>query len=533
MSRHRAEPDDDDASPPPTSDTGPLLFGNDAWPPLRPPATLGTGQGISSNGRYPTERHTEHHTDELHLEAALGRPAYTVPPRVFPRRDQPTYKEPAYVEADYVEPSYVEPVEVAHPEPERLHADEQQPIDQSLIEDQHVEDSLLDEAMGEAAMGDEPADELGLLSPAPVPEKGHRRGRRARTPRSGGRRPLSIALSLGVIAALVTGIFFGGKAILDLIAGDPAADYSGQGSGEVEVEIPAGASTSRIAEVLADSDVVASAEAFLAAAEGNPDVRNIQPGFYAMRLQMSGEAAVAMILDPASRLLDRATIPEGYTVARTLETLAEQTDIPLADFEAAAAATDQLGLPAWANGALEGFLYPATYDIAPDTTAVEILTAMVTRFNEVALETGLEAGAAGVGLNPYELLTVASMVQSEVTVERERPLVARVIYNRLSQGIRLAIDATLAYEQGINGNELTTEMLETDTPYNTRTRLGLPPTPISNPGEPSILGALQPALGDWIYYVLQNSDGEHLFTASYQEFLEAKAQCEAAGLGCA
>jgi len=442
-----------------------------------------------------------------------------VPPWVSNQRD-------GHVDVHQVEVAPSEP-DRTRLEPERIRPEEQQPSEESLIEDDPVGDSPLDDALAE-----EPADELGLLTPEPVAEKGHRRGQRERTRRGGGRRPLSVVLSLGVIAALVTGIFFGGKAIVGLIAGDPAADYSGQGNGEVEVEIPDGASTSRIADVLAESDVVASAEAFLNAAEGNADVMSIQPGFYAMRLQMSGEAALALILDPASRLLDRATIPEGYTVARTLESLAEQTGIPLADFEAAAAAADQLGLPAWANGTLEGFLFPSTYDIAPDTTAVEILTNMVAQFNQVAIETGLEADAAGVGLSPYELLTVASMVQSEVTVERERPLVARVIYNRLTQGIRLGIDATLAYEQGISGNELTTAMLETDTPYNTRTRLGLPPTPISNPGEPSILGALQPAPGDWIYYVLQNVEGEHFFTASYQEFLEAKAQCEAAGLGC-
>ncbi|MDQ4038749.1 MAG: endolytic transglycosylase MltG [Actinomycetota bacterium] len=462
--------------------------------------------------------------------------AYPVPREASNRRDEATYDEPAYDVPVYDQPGYgeqalsgppyLEPAEV-RPQAERPHPEEQQPTQESLIEAQHADDALLDVAVGE-----EPVDELGLLRPDPMAEKVSRGDRRARTPRKRGRKPLSVALSLAVIAALVTGIFYGGKAIVGLFAGDPAADYSGQGSGEVEVEIPDGASTSQIAEVLADNDVVASAEAFLNAAASNPDVRSIQPGFYAMRLQMSGEAALAWLLDPASKLLDRAIIPEGYTVARTLEALAEQTDIPLADFQAAAAATDQLGLPAWSNGVLEGFLYPATYDIAPNTTAVEILAAMVARFNEVAAATGLEADAAGVGLSPYELLTVASMVQSEVTVERERPLVARVIYNRLSQGIRLGIDATLAYELGINGAELTTEMLETDTPYNTRTRLGLPPTPISNPGEPSILGALQPAPGDWIYYVLQNSAGEHLFTASYQEFVEAKAQCEAAGLGC-
>lgn len=406
-------------------------------------------------------------------------------------------------------------------------------LDDQIVADSQIEDPHVEEPAAEDVHVEDVADELGLLPVEPVAEAGHRRGRRATAPRrSKGRRPLGILVTLGVIAALVTGIFFGGRAIVGLFATEPAADYSGQGSGTVEVEVAAGASTSQIAEVLVENDVVASTQAFLAAAEENPDIMTIQPGFYQMRSQMSGQAAVALILDPASKLVDRATIPEGYTVARTLESLADQTEIPLADFQAAAASADQLGLPAWSNGQLEGFLYPDTYNISPNATAVEILTDMVGHFNEVAIETGLEANAAAVGLTPYELLTLASLVQSEVTVEAERPLVARVIYNRLALSMPLGIDAALAYELEINGGELTTDVLNTDSPYNTRIRVGLPPTPISNPGQPSITGALQPAEGDWIYYVLQNSAGNHFFTASYEEFLEAKAQCEAAGLGC-
>lgn len=492
MSRHRAEPDDEVPPAPSTSDTGPLFIGQRNWPSVHLPQPAGTGHEslFVPNGSHDQggDNYFAHATTPVPVSAE---------------------EEP--VEDLIIEDSIV---------------------DDPIVRDPVVDDPIAQDPILEDTPADEPADELGLLPPAPPAETRHRRGRRAGTPGRGGRRPLAIVVSLGVIAALVTGIFFGGKAIVDLIAPDPAADYSGQGSGTVEIEIPEGASTARIAEVLVDSDVVASAQAFLDAADGNPDILTIQPGFYQMRTQMSGEAAVAWILDPAARLLDRVTIPEGYTVARTLESLAEQTVIPLADFQTAAEAPDQFGLPAWSNGQLEGFLYPATYDIGPDSTAVEILGAMVAQFNQVAVETGLEANAAAVGLTPYEVLTVASMIQSEVTVEAERSLVARVIYNRLAVAMPLGIDATLAYELGISGSELTTEVLNTDSPYNTRIRLGLPPTPISNPGQPSMLGALQPAPGDYLYYVLQNSDGNHFFTASLEEFLEAKAQCEAAGLGC-
>ncbi len=513
MSRHRAEPDDEAPPAPPTSDTGPLLVGRDNWPPAHPSPSTQAGDAslFSSNGGHSRGR-SDDNDYPVHETAPV------------PVSSAGLFDVEGSITRTQVEQTRAEEVPIAgHIDPLAQHPD---------VEDAHVEDAQTEDAHVDEGRVEESADDLGLLPLAPVAEAGHRRAGRARPPGRSGRRPLGILVSLGVIAALVAGIFFGGRAIFGLFATDPVADYAGQGSGPVEIEVPDGASTARIAEVLADSGVVASAEAFLAAASGNADVMTIQPGRYQMRSQMSGEAAVALILDPAARLLERVTIPEGYTVARTLESLAEQTDLPFADFQAVADAPGELGLPSWSNGALEGFLYPATYDITPDSTAAEILAAMVAQFNEVAVETGLEANAAAVGLTPYEVLVVSSMVQSEVTVERERPLVARVIYNRLDQGIQLGIDATLAYELGINGSELTTEALNTDSPYNTRTRLGLPPTPISNPGQPSIVGALNPAPGDYLYYVLQNVEGEHLFTASYDEFLAAKAQCEAAGLGC-
>lgn len=505
MSRHAA-PDDEAPTqppppasssqlPPPTSDTGPLFLGHGDWPPLRP--SQPSENVVADYGAY--------------------EPQPDVPP-THETRPVPLPNQSRFANARI-------PAESDAHDDRRV---EEAVVDNSMIDDLDADDLHDDELHTD----DPPVDDLELLPAAPVAEAGHRRGRGAGAAVPSGRRPAGILVSLAVIAALVTGIFFGGKAIVDLISPDPTPNYSGQGSGAVEIEIPDGASTGRIAEILAENDVVASSQAFLDAASGNADILTIQPGRYDMRLQMSGQAAVERILDPAARLFNRATIPEGYTVARTLESLSEQTDIPLADFEAAAAAPDQLGLPAWSNGQLEGFLYPETYDVGPNSTAVEILTSMVARFNEVAIETGLEAEAASVGLTPYEVLTVASMVQSEVTVEAERPLVARVIYNRLDQSIPLGIDATLAYERGVSGNELTTEELQTDSPYNTRIRLGLPPTPISNPGQPSILGALIPAPGSYLYYVLQNSDGDHFFTASYEEFLAAKAQCEAAGLGC-
>jgi UPF0755 protein len=135
-------------------------------------------------------------------------------------------------------------------------------------------------------------------------------------------------------------------------------------------------------------------------------------------------------------------------------------------------------------------------------------------------------------LTPYEILIVASLIEEETKVDAERPKVAQVIYNRIRQGIPLGIDATSRYEAEIEGRDRESIDFESDSPYNTRRAAGLPPTPIASPGRASIEAALNPEDGPWLYYVLQDEAGNHLFTESYDEFLRAKEDCAAAGLGC-
>jgi UPF0755 protein len=127
---------------------------------------------------------------------------------------------------------------------------------------------------------------------------------------------------------------------------------------------------------------------------------------------------------------------------------------------------------------------------------------------------------------------VASLIEEESKVPEERPMVARVIYNRLRQGMPLGIDATSRYEAEIEGRERGDIDFTSDSPYNTRRVRGLPPTPIASPGRASIEAALDPAEGPWLYYVLEDAEGNHFFTESNSEFLAAKQRCEDAGLGC-
>ncbi len=351
------------------------------------------------------------------------------------------------------------------------------------------------------------------------------RGGRRRLPK-----PVGVAVVLLVLAGLLAVIVLGGRSLLSGLGGGPE-DYSGDGSGEVTVEVAEGDTAGDIATTLAEADVVASRAAFVEAAADDTRSRGIQPGFYVLRLQMSSDAALDLLLDPASRSVGRVVVPEGLRVEQVLERVSEGTGIPLADLQAAVAAPDQLGLPDYADGNVEGFLFPATYEFAPDATAVSVLSQMVDRFEQEAQALGLADAADALGVTPYEVVVVASLVEREARLPGEFGKVSRVIYNRLDEGIQLGIDATVLYGLGRTSGGLTASDLARETPYNTRKNVqGLPPTPISSPGTAALTAAAQPEEGDWLYYVLANADGTQFYTESYDEFLDQKAQSERDGL---
>jgi UPF0755 protein len=352
-----------------------------------------------------------------------------------------------------------------------------------------------------------------------------RAGRRRR------RRPLGTALVLILLVAVVAGVIFGGKTLLGVL--NPSSeDFSGQGSGSVDIKVQEGDTLSDIATTLVDAGVIASTDPFVEAAEANAASTGIQPGTYTLHSKMSGQAALDLLLDPEARMLSKVTLPEGLTVEEVLQRLSEETGAPIEELKAAAKKPRALGVPEFAGDELEGYLFPATYDFEPGTTPADMLKQMVAQFDAVSDELGLAERAKSIGLTPEQVVTVASMVEAETRLDEERADVAQVIYNRLREDTPLGIDATLAYGLGKNGNELTVKDLETDSPYNTRTRTGLPPTPISAPGKASLEAALHPTKGDLLYYVLKSEEGAHFFTGDYDEFVEARARCAAAGLGC-
>jgi UPF0755 protein len=341
-------------------------------------------------------------------------------------------------------------------------------------------------------------------------------------------RLLGVIALLVIVALLTVTAAYGVVKVKDHFRGAP--DYAGAGTGQVVVQVKAGESAYGLATRLESLGVVKSASAFRKVANSNSKASSLQPGYYQLHEHMSAASALALLLDPTARLRGRVTIPEGSTQNQTLALIAKSTEVPLADLKQAVGNPASLGLPAYAEGHVEGFLFPATYDIEPGTGAVEVLRMMVQRFEESAASSGLVERSKALGLTPYQVVTVASLIERESRLSAEYPKVARVVYNRLKKNMTLGIDAAILYGLGRTSGGLKQSELDKDTPYNTRLHTGLPPTPIASPGDVALLAALQPAAGDWLYYVLAGKDGHQLFTSSYPEFLRQKAKSQAEGI---
>lgn len=349
----------------------------------------------------------------------------------------------------------------------------------------------------------EPGDET-----APLPVAAHPEGGRAK-----GVLLASIAASVlagGIAAYAVAKPYF------------MPDDFDGPGSGVVTVHIAPGASAVDVGATLTAAGVVASARSFVNAAEEKSVADRLRPGHYRLRRGMTADAAVDLLLEPRSRVVKRVTVPEGMRASEAFQRIAELSGLPLKDFHMAD--TDLLGLPSYARG-VEGFLFPATYDVEPEDTAVDVLAAMVERFDLAAAKVQLAERAAEVNLTPLEAVTVASLVQAEGGRDSDYPKIARVIYNRLKDGRPLEIDSTVLYAQSRRTLKVSIKDTKVRSPYNTYMRAGLPPGPISNPGEKALMAALHPARGDWYWFV--TTDPAHRitkFTDKESEFVRYRKE---------
>jgi len=316
-------------------------------------------------------------------------------------------------------------------------------------------------------------------------------------------------------------------------------DPAGEPGAAVQVTVPEGASTAEVGDLLEAEGVISSASVFQWYLRLN-EAPNIQAGVYEMRTNDSMGAAVDVLsAGPAAAPFTDLTFPEGQSVfageglpapgpvVNTMVDGVERFDQATIMEALLTGQVTSRFLPA-GNGNLEGMLFPDTYRVEEETTEVAFLQQMADRMDQVATEAGIDQAPTTVGLTPYEVLIVASLIERETLVAAERPMVARVIYNRLDANNPLGIDATTQY--AIGRAPETSSDFDPNSAYNTRAIQGLPPTPIGIPGRASIEAALNPAAGDWFYYVLQSQDGSHFFTASAAEFEEAKGRCQDLGL---
>jgi UPF0755 protein len=242
-----------------------------------------------------------------------------------------------------------------------------------------------------------------------------------------------------------------------------------------------------------------------------------------------------LLLDRSSRLVNGVTIPEGTTAKEAFAILAKATGLAQTDFETAAKDPVALGVPAsWLTrtdgkqpilGA-EGFLFPATYELQPGATAVQILHEAVTKFLAVAQNAGIEQGAQALGISPFEALIVASLVQAEAGINSDMPMIARVVYNRQAKKPPMALqfDATTNYWLTLQGQQrkpsqhLTqSELSNPNNPYNTTSTPGLPPGPIGNPGEAALRAAINPTPGTWLFFVVIDKTGKSAFATTEAE----------------
>ncbi|KMY23699.1 UPF0755 protein [Actinobaculum suis] len=305
------------------------------------------------------------------------------------------------------------------------------------------------------------------------------------------------------------------------------SDYEGTGTGTVQITIPESATGTEMARILTEEGVIASEKPFITAFTEDPRSTGIQPGVYNLRKEMSSNAALLALLDPANLASVRVTIPEAWTKSQVAARLVNLMEYSEADVEAAMADTQALGLPKVAGGNVEGWLAPATYSFAPDTTPREALAQMVSKQIDTLKQLKVPEDQW------EEVLTKASIVEREAIAQSDYAKVARVIENRLVDHTgevlgRLQMDSTVLYGVGKTGGIPTSADLANDNPYNTYKNEGLPPSPIGVPRPEAITAVMHPEPGDWLYFTTVNLEtGETKFTASYEEQQQFKAELDA------
>jgi peptidoglycan lytic transglycosylase G len=372
---------------------------------------------------------------------------------------------------------------------------------------------------------------------------------RNRAERGQRRRRFAGRAALAALVVIMVVVVFVGTRLWNTVFGS-GDDYTGDGKRDIVIHVQDGDSTTMVGETLHSQGVVATVRAFVNAAHGNAAITSIQPGYYRMRTEIPAANAVARLSDPSNRV-GRLVIPEGRQVddttdmktnvlnpgifslisrATCVDLDGDRRCVSVNDLRAAASngAPTALAVPPWAvepvtelgkdHRRIEGLIAPGTFNVDPAASTESILTSLISAGAVEYMKSGLLDSAQAMGLSPYDILVVASLVQQESN-SQDFPKVARVIYNRLHAHHTLEFDSTVNYP--LDRREVATTDADRGqrTPWNTYVSQGLPATAICSPGVDALRAAEHPEPGDWLYFVTIDAQGTTLFTKDYQQHL--------------
>jgi peptidoglycan lytic transglycosylase G len=330
-----------------------------------------------------------------------------------------------------------------------------------------------------------------------------------------GRSRLKIALT-AIFAALLIGLLVVGGLSLWVVR---QINPPGPPGAKLTVTIDPGATTSEIADLLEKRGVITNATVFrwyVSYKKAGP----FSPGYYELHERADMSDVIKVLDTPPPITFTNVTFPEGFTLSKFAQRLAEKAPRLSADKFLAAANSGQLRSKYEPDGVnnLEGLLFPDTYQVASNEDEAKVIARLITQMEKVGTEEGVDYAPFKLNLTPYQVLTIASIIEKEAKTDADRPKIARVIYNRLAAGMNLEIDATVIYAMGGDVTRLTFDDINnTNSPYNTYKNPGLPPGPIAMPGRASIHAAMNPVDGPWLYYVVIDKDGNHAFAKTLKE----------------
>jgi UPF0755 protein len=300
----------------------------------------------------------------------------------------------------------------------------------------------------------------------------------------------------------------------------------------VVVRVDKGMSLDAVEKVLVSKGIVANGTVFkwYVKFSGAPTV---EAGEYTFAKRDSMAAALKTLKDGARSTEKQITftVPEGLTLKEIADKVGELPGLSADKFmEVAQSGTVRSKYEPAGSNNLEGLLMPETYFLSPKDNEATILQKMVDVFDQTADQLDLANGAAKLKLTPYQVVVAASIVEREALVPEDRAMIARVIYNRLDQGMKLQMDSTIQYALGERKQHILYADLEVDSPYNTYKIDGLPPGPIASPGKASLEAALAPTPGPWLYFVVSDANGKQAFATNDADFNKLVAEAEKKGL---